>query len=203
MVVIVDYGMGNLNSVYKAVLSLGAKVAVSKGCSAIKRADKIILPGVGHFGRAVRELKKRKLFSLIKEKIKCGTPFLGICLGMQLLFKHSDEAPEAEGFDIIKGQVKRFSSKELIIPHMGWNSVSKNARNRHLPLLRGIKNGSFFYFAHSYYCKPESRDVVLTVTNYGLDFVSSVHKDNIWAVQFHPEKSQKSGLKLLSNFLSL
>jgi len=202
MVVIINYGMGNLRSVYKAVLSLGTKTVISGDLKVIKKAKKIILPGVGHFSKAVGELKKRRVFSLIKNKIKDKTPFLGICLGMQLLFKTSEEAPGVAGFDIIKGEVKKFSSSRLTIPHMGWNSIYKRTGNSPF-MLKGIKNGSFFYFAHSYYCKPQRKDVILTTTGYGVKFVSSLHKDNIWAVQFHPEKSQKLGLKLLSNFLSL
>ena len=203
MVVIIDYGMGNLMSVYKAVLSLKTKAVVSGNYKIIERADKIILPGVGHFGKAVRELKKRGIFSVIKNKIKGKTLFLGICLGMQLLFKHSEEDHGVNGFDVVEGKVKKFPSKRLTIPHMGWNSIKKKISVKTPLLLSGIKNGSFFYFAHSYYCKPEKKENILTATDYGIEFASSLHKDNIWAVQFHPEKSQRLGLKLLNNFLSL
>ena len=203
MVVIVNCGMGNLRSVRKAVLSSGTKALISGNYKAINKADKIILPGVGHFAKAAKELKRRGIFSLIKEKIESKTPFLGICLGMQLLFKHSEEAPGIEGFGIIKGKVKKFSLSRLTIPHMGWNTISRNAKNRYSSLLKGIKDDSFFYFAHSYYCKPQEENTILTTTHYGTEFASSVHRDNIWAVQFHPEKSQKLGLKLLNNFLSL
>jgi len=203
MVVIINYGMGNLRSVHKAVLSSGTKAFISEDCKVISKADKIILPGVGHFGKAAKELKKRGAFSLIKKKIEDKTPFLGICLGMQLLFGYSEEAPGVEGFGIIKGKVKKFPPGKLTIPHMGWNTISKNTKNRYPSLLKGIKDNSFFYFAHSYYCRPQRKDIVLTTTYYGIEFASSVHKDNIWAVQFHPEKSQELGLKLLSNFLSL
>ena len=202
MVVVIDYGMGNLRSVQKALYFLKAKAVVSGSPRVIKKADRIILPGVGNFGMAVKELEKRGIFSLIKASIGEGTLFLGICLGMQLLFKTSEEAPGVSGFDIIEGAVKKFPAGKPI-PHMGWNSIYKSAKNRRLSFLKSIKNGSFFYFAHSYYCAPENKDTILTRTNYGLEFPSSLHKDNVWAVQFHPEKSQELGLKLLNNFLSL
>lgn len=194
--------MGNLRSVYKAVLSLKADAVISGSRKVIDKANKIILPGVGHFSKAAKELKKRGIFSLIREKIEGKTPFLGICLGMQLLFDRSEEAPGVDGFGIFKGEVKKFPPGKLTIPHMGWNSIHKRPGNPPF-ILKGIKNGSFFYFAHSYYCKPKRKDIILTTTDYGIKFASSLHKDNIWAVQFHPEKSQKLGLMLLRNFLSL
>lgn len=199
MITIVDYGMGNLGSVQKAVESLGKRAKVTSSPILIKKAEKIIFPGVGHFGKAVSELKKRKIYSVLKEKIDTGTPFLGICLGMHLLLEESEEAPGVGGLGVIKGGVKLFKSKKLIVPHMGWNQIKIKSKK---DLFKGVKDNGYFYFAHSYYCKPKE-SVTLSTTNYGLDFTSSLHKKNVWAVQFHPEKSQAQGLKVLSNFLKL
>jgi imidazole glycerol-phosphate synthase subunit HisH len=206
MVVIVDYGMGNLKSVKNAADSLGHSVRISGDCRKIAKASKIIFPGVGHFGRAVKELKKRGLFFLLKERIEAGVPFLGICLGMQVLFESSEEAPGIKGLGVIKGTVKRFNDKLLIVPHMGWNKIKINkakSKIKNGQPLKGIKDGSYFYFVHSYYCQPKETKVILTTTDYGVKFASSINKDNIWAFQFHAEKSQALGLKLFNNFLSL
>jgi len=211
MIAIVDYGMGNLKSVKNSALFLGKKVKVSDSPTVIKKAKKIVFPGVGHFGRAVGELKKRKLFDLLKKRIEEGVPFLGICLGMQLLLEKSQEAPSVKGLGIIKGEVKKFAGKDLIVPHMGWNQTKiqttdvrhRTSDRKNKNLFKGVKNNSYFYFAHSYYCKPKEKEVVLTTTTYGNEFVSSLHKDNVWAVQFHPEKSQKLGLKVFNNFLKI
>jgi len=222
MIVIVDYGMGNLKSVENSALFLGKKVKISSSPTIIKKAKKIIFPGVGHFSQAVKELKKRKLFDLLRIKISQGIPFLGICLGMQLLLEKSQEAPGVEGLGIIEGEVKKFIGKGLIIPHMGWNQVEikdqgirikdeaclpagreEGESEKGEKLFRGIKGNSFFYFAHSYYCKPKKNKVVLAATTYGGRFASALHKDNLWAVQFHPEKSQKLGLKVFNNFLNI
>jgi imidazole glycerol phosphate synthase glutamine amidotransferase subunit len=204
MVVIVDYGMGNLKSVANAARSLGKKVRVSDSPNTLKRAKKIIFPGVGHFGRTVQELKKRKIFEVLKAKISQGTPYLGICIGMQVLFDASEEAPGLKGLGLIPGKVKRFKNKGLIVPHMGWNQIKlKGQGSRGKDIFRGVKDKSFFYFVHSYYCEPKDKKVVLSKTKYGLDFASSIHQDNIWALQFHAEKSQKLGLKVFDNFLEL
>ena len=208
MIVVIDYGMGNLKSVKNSALFLGKKIRVSDSPTVIKKAKKIVFPGVGHFGRAVKELKKRKLFDLLKKRIAEGVPFLGICLGMQLLLEKSQEAPSVKGLGIIKGEVKKFAGKNLIIPHMGWNRIEIRDEGRRMKeerekLFRGIKDGSYFYFAHSYYCKPRESKIILAVTSYGSKFASSLHKDNVWAVQFHPEKSQKLGLKVFDNFLKI
>lgn len=200
MIVIVDYGMGNLRSVEKAAQSLGKKPVITGAPQVINKANKIIFPGVGHFDRAVKELKKRKIYDLLKKKIKDGTPFLGICLGMQLLLEESEEAPGVKGLAVIKGKVRKFRQKALIVPHMGWNKVKINDKK---DIFRGIKDETYFYFAHSYYCKPKDEKVVLSMTEYGIEFTSSLRKDNVWAVQFHPEKSQRLGLRLFNNFLQL
>ncbi len=205
MIVVVDYGMGNLKSVKNAAALLGHRVCVTDKFSIISKASKIIFPGVGHFAQAIRELKKRKLFFILKEKIAEGVPFLGICLGMQVLFESSQEAPGLKGFGAIKGEVKKFKGKKLIIPHMGWNQIrhqTSDDRRQTTNIFRGIKDGSYFYFVHSYYCQPQDKSVILTTTDYGINFASSIRKNNVWAFQFHAEKSQKLGLKLFNNFLS-
>lgn len=205
MIVIIDYGMGNLLNVVKAARALSFKVKVTDSCTDIDKADKIILPGVGHFGKAVQELKERKIFQLLKEKIKSGVSFLGICVGMQLLLEQSEEAPGIKGLGIISGEVKKFNNKKVIVPHMGWNQVkvkTQKAKGK-TNLFKGITDNSYFYFANSYYCKPKDKAVVLATTRYGVDFASALHKDNIWAVQFHPEKSQAIGLKVFKNFLNI
>jgi glutamine amidotransferase len=200
MLVIVDYGMGNLKSVEKAVRFLGKRAKITSDYKLIKKAKKIIFPGVGHFGKAVKELKKRKIFSLLKERIKEGIHFLGICLGMQLLLEESEEAPRCKGLGIIRGKARVFKGRDLVVPHMGWNQVNLNSKK--IELFKGIKNKSYFYFVHSYYCELKEKITVGT-TFYGKEFVSFFNKENIWAVQFHPEKSQNVGLKLLANFLNL
>ncbi|MDD5585115.1 MAG: imidazole glycerol phosphate synthase subunit HisH [Candidatus Omnitrophica bacterium] len=199
MIVIVDYGMGNLRSVEKAAQFLGKTVKVSSSAAVIKKAKKIIFPGVGHFGKAVGELKKRNIFNVLIERIKEGVPFLGICLGMQLLLGASEEARGIKGLGVIAGRVKKFNPKNVIVPHMGWNQVAFKTED----LFRKIPNNSFFYFAHSYYCVPLDKKVILATTDYDITFTSALRKDNVWGVQFHPEKSQALGLKVFNNFLEL
>ncbi|MFH1768276.1 MAG: imidazole glycerol phosphate synthase subunit HisH [Candidatus Omnitrophota bacterium] len=204
MIVVIDYGTGNLHSVVNAMRVLGASVKISQSPNIIDKAKKLILPGVGHFGEAVRKLRKMKIFYLIKKKIERGVPFLGICVGMQLLFESSAEDLSVSGLGLIKGKVKKFASANLIVPHMGWNQITLN-KNRSgensRKLFKGIKCGSFFYFAHSYYCSPFNKDLIVSFTDYGGKFASAVNKDNIWAVQFHPEKSQVLGLDIFRNFI--
>ncbi|MCM8819460.1 MAG: imidazole glycerol phosphate synthase subunit HisH [Candidatus Omnitrophica bacterium] len=203
MIVIIDYGMGNLRSVKKAIEFLGKDAKVTDNSKFIKVAKKIILPGVGHFGKAVLELKRRKIFDVLIKKITEGIPFLGICLGMQIVFEKSQEAKNTKGLGLIKGEVRKFNLKNLIVPHMGWNNVSVIKKTKKTKIFEGIKNNSFFYFAHSYYCLPEEKDVIVAITDYKIKFCSVINKKNIWAVQFHPEKSQNVGLKLLKNFIDL
>lgn len=191
--------MGNLSSVVNACRLLGKPAVVTDSQQKIERAKKIIFPGVGNFKKAVTELKKRKIFSLIKTKINEATPFLGICLGMQILFEESQEAPGVSGLGIIKGKVKKFKTKNLIVPHIGWNQIYLKKKG----IFKGIKEGSFFYFVHSYYCEPKDKAVIAATTDYGINFASSINQGNLWAVQFHLEKSQDLGLKLLDNFLKL
>ncbi|MBI4341980.1 MAG: imidazole glycerol phosphate synthase subunit HisH [Candidatus Omnitrophica bacterium] len=210
MVVVVDYGMGNLRSVSKALEALGGSVRVSGDPQDVAQADKVILPGVGAFPAAMRELTARKLVDPLKTAIASGTPYLGICLGLQLLFDDSEEGEGAKGFGVLKGRVRKFSfngSTSLKVPHMGWNQLrtphSALRTEQACPLLKGIPDGSFVYFVHSYYGEPADRSVVALETDYGGRFTSMVWRDRLFATQFHPEKSQAVGLRLLQNFLSL
>ena len=205
MILVIDYGMGNLHSVRKALEVVGARVRVSSRPEEISKADKIVFPGVGSFGEAMKELKKRKLVKPIKDAISDGKPFLGLCLGLQLLFERSEEAPGVKGLGVLKGDVKKFRSKDFKVPHMGWNNIAFSGERiaYRKKVLAGVPSDAFMYFVHSYYVKPKDKKVVLTTTNYGIDFASGVCKDSIYAFQFHPEKSQKLGLKILKNFVRL
>jgi len=204
MIVIVDYGMGNLRSVQKAFEKFYPIVSVSSSSGDIANADKIVLPGVGAFKVAMHELKKRGLIGPIKSSIKKGKPFLGICLGLQLLFTESEEGGKVKGLDIIKGRVKRFKERPgLKIPHMGWNSIRRTKDEGRRTILDGVKDESYMYFVHSYYAAPKDKDAILCETDYGGRFTSGVHKDNVYGFQFHPEKSQEEGLKIIENFVKL
>jgi len=198
MLVIVDYGMGNLRSVSKALDHLGVSNKVSSEPRDLADADRVILPGVGAFGECIRGLRARGLEPPVKEFIATGRPFLGICVGMQILADTSEESPDERGMCVIEGSVPRFTPG-LKIPHMGWNNVRVLNGS---PLFKGIEADSFFYFVHSFYVKPEGKDAGVTCADcdYGQKFAAALHKDNVHAVQFHPEKSQASGLKLLENF---
>ncbi len=202
MIVIIDYGMGNLRSVEKAFLSVGARARVSGKADDVRRADKIVLPGVGAFRDAMQGLEKRKLIEPILDAIHEGKPYLGLCLGLQLLFEESEEFGKHKGLGVLPGKVERFRLK-LKIPHMGWNQVAfarqKNG-NCAKQLLKGIPDKSFFYFVHSYYVMPEDSNVTAARTGYGIHFTSIAARGNVFACQFHPEKSQTYGLKLFKNF---
>ena len=207
MITVVDYGMGNLRSVSKALESLGASVRVSGAPEDITSADKVILPGVGAFPSAMRELSARGLVEPIKAAIASGKPYLGICLGLQLLCDESEEGERIAGLGIVAGRVRKFamngsSGASLKVPHMGWNQVQESAK-RTCPLLTGIPASSFFYFVHSYYADPTDRSVVALETEYGGRFASMIWRDRLFATQFHPEKSQAVGLMLLKNFITL
>ena len=201
MIAIIDYGMGNIHSVRKALELYGAKIKVTNDPEEIASCKKIVLPGVGAFGDAIAELDKQGLSALIKNEVKNKKPFLGICLGMQLLFEKSEEAPKCKGLGIIKGEVKKFSGKDLKVPHMGWNELKRKAQG--CPLLEDIPDSSFVYFCHSYYPQPKDENVVAAVTGYGIDFASVVWQDNVYGAQFHPEKSQSVGLKIMESFVKL
>jgi glutamine amidotransferase len=202
MIAIIDYGMGNIHSVKKALEAQGAKVVVTSNLTEIKKSAKLVLPGVGAFGDAMAELRKRNLVEAISEHIHDKKIFLGICLGMHLLFESSEESPDVAGMGILKGRVEKFKSVEhLKIPHMGWNQIK--IRKTNCPLFKDLKEASEVYFCHSYFPKPEDKEVIAASTEYGEDFTSIVWKDNIFATQFHPEKSQAIGLKILENFVNL
>ena len=201
MIAIIDYDAGNLKSVEKALVSLGEEVLVSRDSSAILQADKVILPGVGSFGDAMNNLDKFGLVDTIKKVTGNGTPFLGICLGLQLLFKESDETPGAEGLDILPGKILKIPAKDgFKIPHMGWNSLHLQNNGR---LFQGIPEDTYVYFVHSYYLHAEEPEIVKAVTDYSTTIHASVEKGNVFACQFHPEKSSRYGLKILENFAKL
>ena len=201
MIAMIDYDAGNIKSVEKALQKLGADVVITKDPQVILSADKVILPGVGSFGDAMNNLKKYGLDEVIHRVVEKGTPFLGICLGLQLLFERSDESPEAVGLGILKGEILRIPDAEgLKIPHMGWNSLHLQNNGR---LFQGLKENDYVYFVHSYYLKAEDESIVKATTNYSVNIHASVEKDNVFACQFHPEKSSDVGLKILKNFVEL
>ncbi|MCK5579771.1 MAG: imidazole glycerol phosphate synthase subunit HisH [Candidatus Omnitrophica bacterium] len=201
MIAIIDYGMGNLRSVQKALESEGAVDAkITQDVTDIQQAEKIVLPGVGAIQPAMEKLESLNIIPAIKETINSGKPFLGICLGFQLLFEKSNEGGNVEGLGILQGEVKKFSP-QLKVPHMGWNQL--NIKNPDCPLMNGIANQVDVYFCHSYYVVPNKTEISLTTTDYGIEFTSAIYKDNIYGMQFHPEKSQAVGLKILENFVKL
>jgi len=191
--------MGNLRSVYKAFEAVGAQVKVTHIVSEILKADKVVLPGVGAMGPARQKLQELGLDGPIRKVIKDGKPFLGICLGLQLLFERSSEGGFSEGLRILEGSVERFGS--LKVPHMGWNQVKSQPVGAQM--FSGLSADENVYFCHSYFIKPKDISIAAGITNYGVDFVSAVVKDNVWGVQFHPEKSQKAGLQILRSFAQL
>ena len=201
MIAIIDYDAGNLKSVEKALLRLGEEAVVSRERETILEADKVILPGVGSFGDAMGKLREFGLDKVIYEVVEKGTPFLGICLGLQLLFERSDEAPGVKGLGILKGEILRIPAYEgLKIPHMGWNSLElKNSGH----LFEGLPQNPYVYFVHSYYLKAEEEDIVKASTWYSTEIHASVEKDNVFACQFHPEKSSDRGLQILKNFAEI
>ena len=198
-----DYGSGNLRSVHKALLKVGAEVRVAKTPGEIGAARAMVLPGVGAFDDCINAMRKQELLEAAREFIKSGKPFLGICVGYQALFERSEEFNScAAGLGIFQGSVVRFSEKNgLKIPQIGWNQLE--IANSKCPLYRGVASGSYVYFVHSFFPKPVDASIVATRTEYGETFASSVWRDNVFATQFHPEKSQKVGLQLLKNFVEL
>lgn len=201
MIAIIDYDAGNLKSVEKALVSLNQEVIVSRNREEILKADKVILPGVGAFGDAMKKLQNYGLVDTIREVADNNTPFLGICLGLQLLFEESDEAKGVSGLGILPGKILRIPNSEgLKIPHMGWNSLKINPKAR---LFKGIPDGSYVYFVHSYYLKAANEDIVAASTEYGTHIHASVESGNVFACQFHPEKSSDVGLRILKNFAEL
>ncbi|SJZ31057.1 imidazole glycerol phosphate synthase subunit HisH [Selenihalanaerobacter shriftii] len=198
MIKIIDYGMGNLRSVQKGFEKVGFTAQITSDPEEILKADGVVLPGVGAFGDAMENLKSAGLIQVIKEVVKKEIPFLGICLGLHLLFSTSEEWGKQEGLDIISGQVVKFPDNlDKKIPHMGWNQLEIK---KETDLFKNLDTDFFQYFVHSYYVIPEDKSVIATTTDYGIEFVSSIQKDNIYAVQYHPEKSSKEGLQILRNF---
>lgn len=201
MIAIIDYDAGNIKSVEKALLFLGQEVKITDNAQEILAADKVILPGVGAFGDAMGNLNRLGLVSVIREVAERGTPFLGICLGLQLLFERSDEAPGVAGLGILPGEILRIPPKEgLKIPHMGWNSLHLEHDGR---LFRNVPEQAYVYFVHSYYLKAREEGIVKASTEYGAHIHASVEKGNVFACQFHPEKSSEVGLQILKNFVEL
>lgn len=201
MVAIIDYDAGNIKSVQKAIEYLGEEVITTRDAEVILNASRVILPGVGAFGDAMEKLHKYNLVDVIREVVKREIPFLGICLGLQLLFETSDETPDVQGLGILKGKIKRIPDNgELKIPHIGWNSLSFPNKGR---LYEGISQESYVYFVHSYYLDAEDKDIVVATTEYGTTIHASVEQGNVFACQFHPEKSSSVGLKILDNFLKI
>ena len=193
---IIDYGVGNLRSVEKAFAAVGCDAVVSADEKVLRTAERLVLPGVGAFAACMKALTERGFDQLVCERVAQGTPLLGVCVGMQLLFEESEEFARTRGLGLLRGRVRRFSD-ELVVPQVGWNQIRQ--RRAH-PLLDGIADGAFFYFVHSYYCEPDEGDVILGETDYGVAYASVVARANLSGVQFHPEKSQAAGLRLLANF---
>ncbi len=201
MIAMIDYDAGNLRSVEKALNYLGQEVLVTRDSNEILKADKVILPGVGSFGDAMEKLNRYNLVDTLKKVTNNGTPFFGICLGLQLLFESSDECPGVEGLSILKGNITKIPPNVGIkIPHMGWNSLSIKPGTR---LFQGIEDNAYVYFVHSYYLIAQDKDAVAATTDYSVNIHAAVEKDNIFACQFHPEKSSEVGLKILKNFADL
>lgn len=201
MIGIIDYDAGNLRSVEKALMFLGEEVVVSRDAKILLNADKVILPGVGAFGDAMSNLRKFELDKVIHEIVESNKPFLGICLGLQLLFERSDESVGVEGLGVLKGEILRIPDQaDLKIPHIGWNSLTFMNQGK---LFEGIDNESYVYFVHSYYLKAKDDKIVTATTDYSTTIHASVEQGNVFACQFHPEKSSKIGLKILENFARL
>lgn len=195
-VAIIDYGVGNLRSVEKAFAATGCEALISADEETLRAAQRLVLPGVGAFGACMKALKERGFDRLVLEKASEGTPLLGVCVGMQMLFEESDEFGSTPGLGLLKGSVRRFGN-ELVVPQVGWNRIHQK---REHALFDGVADGAFCYFVHSFYCQPSDEEVVVGETEYGQRYASVVARGNICGVQFHPEKSQDVGLRMLRNF---
>lgn len=200
MITIINYGLGNLHSVQKAVANVGGEAVVTDDDQEIIGAEKVILPGVGAFADGMKGLESRGLVSVVQEVAAQGKPLLGICLGMQLLFEESEEQGRYQGLGLLAGKVVQFKHPGVKVPQIGWNQVQVSKSS---DLMDGIQDGDYFYFNHGYYCIPADADDVLTMTEYGVSFASSVERELIIGMQFHPEKSQQRGLQVLKNFVEL
>ena len=202
MIALLDYGAGNVRSVQKALTAAGGDVRLVPNPETVAQADAVVLPGVGAFDDCINAMQRQELFEAARAFVSTGKPFLGICVGYQALFEKSEEFNScAAGLGIFEGSVVRFPDTEVKVPQIGWNEVQFSKPD--CPILQGIESGSHFYFVHSYYPQPKDESIVATRTEYGVDFVSAVWRDNVFATQFHPEKSQKVGLQLLTNFVNL
>lgn len=199
MIAIIDYGMGNLRSVEKALHAVGAEAVITSDAEVIRRADKVILPGVGAFGDCMKNLEDRGLVPIIHETIEAGKPFLGICLGLQLLFESSEESPGVKGLGIFEGEVKAIPPCGLKVPHMGWNNLSYQTPS---PLFEGIAEHEYVYFVHSFHAVPKDASIITAQTEYGTMLTASVGRGNVQGAQFHPEKSSRIGLQMLKNFVN-
>ena len=198
MIAVVDYGMGNLRSVEKGFLKIGADVKVTSDPRIVDEAHAVVLPGVGAFKDCMRNLEEMSLSETVVRSIEKGKPYLGICLGLQVLFTESEEFGRSKGLDVFAGKVVRFPENNLKVPHMGWNTIKIVNQS---PVLNRIDDESFFYFVHSFYVLPDDEDIIATSTDYGVTFTSMIWKDNVFATQFHPEKSQELGLRILKGFI--
>ena len=202
MIALVDYGAGNVRSVQKALTAAGGDVRLASTPDKVAQADAVVLPGVGAFDDCINAMQRQELVESIREFIASGKPFLGICVGYQALFEKSEEFNScSSGMDVFEGKVIRFSGKGIKIPQIGWNQV--NIQKPDCPIFDGIDSGSYFYFVHSYFPEPRDSSIVASRTTYGVEFCSAIWKGNVFATQFHPEKSQKAGIKLLVNFVGL
>jgi len=203
MIAIVDYKMGNLRSVQKAFETQGYVASVTSSPDAIEKADGLVLPGVGAFGDCLKNLREKGLLEPIKDFISSGRPFLGICLGLQALFNESEESPGVNGLGVFNGKVIKFSSlppDRLKVPQIGWNQIEFNNQ---IAVLKNIPQKSWFYFVHSYYVEPDDKDLNIVKSDYGVEFTAAIAKDNLFACQFHPEKSGELGLRIIRNFAEL
>lgn len=198
-IVIIDYGMGNLRNVQKAFEKIGLEARLTRNKNEIRRASAVVLPGVGAFKDCMENLERYGLVEILLRSVEKGIPYLGICLGLQVLFSESEEFGSHKGLDLIKGKVVKFvPDAEHKVPHMGWNTIEKV---KEVPLLQGIDSGDFFYFVHSYHVIPDKTEWISSFTTFGKPFVSSIWRENLFATQFHPEKSQQKGLRILENFV--
>jgi imidazole glycerol-phosphate synthase subunit HisH len=202
MLAVIDYGAGNLRSVLHALKHLGVEnMQLVRTPEELEGAEKIILPGVGAFGASMEQMHKQELVDPVREALANGIPYLGICVGMQMLFEIGEEMGEHEGMGILEGRVVRFPHfDDLKVPHMGWNQLTLHKESG---LLANLGDDNYTYFVHSYYCAPDNDDDIVASVNYGIDFTAAVQRDNIYGVQFHPEKSQRMGLQILTNFLNI
>ncbi len=208
MIALIDYGVGNLYSVEKALSFVGGEVVVTSDAADLKRADKLVLPGVGAFGDCMRNLEATGLIPTIIEQILAHKPLLGICVGLQILFESSEESPGVRGLGVFKGEVKKIRAGGLKIPHMGWNSIKIGRKDILVKfgaskLMAGLSNGNYFYFVHSYHAVPSNENLVTATTDYGESVTAAVELGNIFATQFHPEKSGDVGLQVLKNFVQI